>query len=140
MNLTKNQKIYIISALVIAVIVYFVFFKKKAPKVVALVTPPAPPAPQPGESGYFGDNWGWGSGPQEITPNMAMASMSGPAGNSVAGVMGESGFRPANKWPVTRESNYGGIYGRGMKGGAGESNYVTPQMRKAGSGTNFLGY
>lgn len=83
MNLTKNQ-IYIISAVVIIAVIYFMFFRKKKTPAIAM-------APKTGESGFFGEDWGWGTGPQTITPAEAIYSMSGPAGNSVAGTM-ESGF------------------------------------------------
>ena len=118
MNLTKNQ-IYIISAVVIAVIVYFMFFRKKKATTV-IVAPPAK-----SESGYFGEQWNWGTGPQEVNKADAMASMSGPAGNSVAGLMESNYVAKANAWPKTMESNF---------------NAATPEMRKVGSATNFLGY
>ena len=122
MNLTKNQ-IYIISAVVIAVIVYFVFFRKKTRTITATATS------TPAESGYYGETWGWGTGAQEITPEMAMRSMSGPAGNSVVSTMESNfnvqtglsqGHRPANAWQVTPESNY------------------SQAMLRAGSGTDWL--
>ena len=86
MKLTKNQ-IYIISAVVVIAIIYWFFFRKKK-AITAMVTPP--PAPK-SESDFFGEDWGWGTGPQQITKEQALYSMSGPAGNSVAGTM-ESGF------------------------------------------------
>jgi hypothetical protein len=115
MNLTKNQ-IYIISAVVIITVVYFMFFKKKTVVVVA------PPAPKPGESNYFGEDWGWGSGPQQITRAEALYSLSNPAGNSVAGLM-ESGFDPttglvdngrfgANAFPSNSISQKAGMFGK----------------------------
>lgn len=114
MNLTKNQ-IYIISAVIIAVIVYFMFFKKKKVTIVSS------PAAKPGESGYFGEDWGWGTGPQAISRAEAIYSMSGPAGNSVAGTM-ESGFNPAtglvengrqnNPWPTNAISQKTGLAGK----------------------------
>ena len=109
MNLTKNQ-IYIISAVVIIAVIYFMFFRKKKTPAIAM-------APKTGESGFFGEDWGWGTGPQTITPAEAIYSMSGPAGNSVAGTM-ESGFNVrtglvdngrygANAWPSNPMSQTG---------------------------------
>jgi hypothetical protein len=137
MKLTKNQ-IYIISAIVIAVVIYLIVFRKKKTTATAkLITPPMP-TPTPAESGYYGAGWGWGTGPQDITKAEALTSMSGPAGNSVAGLM-ESGYganrvpnknagsayASANKpWPQTFESNFNVNEIRG-KGGAGYD-WLTP--------------
>ena len=134
MNLTKNQ-IYIISAVVIITVVYFMFFKKKTAK--------------PGESNYFGEDWGWGSGPQEITRAEALYSLSNPDGNSVAGLM-ESGFDPttglvdngrfgANAWPSNSISQKAGMFGKlynSPNAGPGpEMNNPWPRVRES----NFAG-
>ena len=104
LNLTKNQ-IYIISAIIAIVIVYFMFFRKKKT-----------------ESNYYGDNWGWKTGPQSRSREQAMRTATGSIYDSVAGTM---------------ESNYSQDE---LTGGAPnfESNY-SQAMLQAGSATNFLG-
>ena len=120
-NLTKTQ-IYIISAIVIGIIVYFMFFHKKK------VTPAViKPATAPSESNYYGDNWGWKTGPQSVSPAQTLAMVSANVGNSVAGTM-------------TGESNYQQDQLTGGKMNF-ESNYnASAAMNRAGSATNFLGY
>jgi hypothetical protein len=112
MNLTKNQ-IYIISSVIIIAVVYFMFFrKKKTPNVAAkMVTPP--PAntetdPNPGESGYYGNQFGWNAGtnPLYTSFNQAMGSVDGNMSNSVAGIMESNynaGFKTKNVTPVERK-------------------------------------
>jgi len=84
MNLTKNQ-IYIISAVVIAVIVWFVFFRKKTAKIAMA---PAP-APAPAES-----NW---NGAWAYTPEAAMRQATGSVGNSQAANISNYDGLPAFK-------------------------------------------
>jgi hypothetical protein len=104
MTLTKNHKIYIVSALVIAVIVYFMFFRKKKTPAVAM----APATTKPAESGYFGEQWNWGTGAQNVTAADEMRIMRGTVDNSVAGTM-ENGYASANNaWRKTSESGFGG--------------------------------
>lgn len=114
-NLTKTQ-IYIISAIVLGIIVYFMFFRKKT-------VAPAKIAAAPSESNYYGDNWGWKTGPQAVSPAQTLAMVSANVGNSVAGTM-------------TGESNYQQDELTGGKMNF-ESNY-SAAMNKAGS--DFLGY
>lgn len=116
-KLTKTQ-IYIISAIIVGVIVYFMFFHKKKTAVT-----PVKPATTPSESNYYGDNWGWKQGPQAVSPAQTLAMVSANVNNSVAGTM---------------ESNY---QQDELTGGRPnfESNY-SAAMNKAGSATNFLGY
>lgn len=121
-NLTKTQ-IYIISAIVVAIIVYFLFFRKTSKPFG--MTLPAPVKANPSESNYYGDNWGWKTGPQAVSPAQTLEMVSANVNNSVAGTM-------------TGESNY---QQDELTGGRPnfESNY-SAAMNKAGSGTNFLGY
>ncbi len=116
-NLTKTQ-MYIISAIVLGIIAYFMFFHKKKAVVVAA----APAAPS--ESNYYGDNWGWKTGPQSVSPAQTLAMVSANVNNSVAGTM-------------TGESNYQQDELTGGKMNF-ESNY-SASMNRAGSATNFLG-
>ena len=83
MNLTKNQ-IYIISAVVIAVIVWFVFFRKKTAKIAMA---PVKPAATPAES-----NW---NGAWAYTPEAAMRQATGTVDNSQAGTMSNYDGIPA---------------------------------------------
>lgn len=117
-KLTKTQ-IYIISAIVVGIIVYFMFFRKHKP----IVTTGGPPVKAPSESNYYGDNWGWKQGPQAVSPAQTLAMVSANVNNSVAGTM---------------ESNY---QQDELTGGRPnfESNY-SAAMNRAGSATNFLGY
>lgn len=117
-NLTKTQ-IYIISAIIIGIIVYFMFFRKKtvAPAKIAATSTPS-------ESNYYGENWGWKTGPQSVSPAQTLAMVSANVGNSVAGTM-------------TGESNYQQDELTGGKVNF-ESNY-SAAMNRAGSATNFLG-
>jgi hypothetical protein len=116
---TKTQ-IYIFSVIVIGIIAYFVFFRKKDVAKVAAIAPAVPSTSA--ESNYYGDNWGWKTGPQAVTPAQTLAMVSANRANSVAGTMSNyqqdelTGGRP----------NF-------------ESNY-SAAMNKAGSATNFLGY
>lgn len=81
MNLTKNQ-IYIISAVILAVIVYFMFFRKKGTTSMdaqKMVAPPAAPA----ES-----NWT----PSYPSQAALLDSMRMGPSNSVAGMLGQSNY------------------------------------------------
>jgi hypothetical protein len=99
MNLTKNQ-IYIISSVIIIAVIYFMFFRKKTTSLQAakMATPPA----TPGESNWFGENWGWNGGPGLISEHEALVSASGPASNSVAGLPGILGNPPESNWEALR--------------------------------------
>jgi hypothetical protein len=119
-NLTKTQ-IYIISAIVIGIIVYFMFFRKTSKPFG--MTPPAPVKANPSESNYYGDNWGWKTGPQSVSPEQTLAMVSANVNNSVAGTM-------------TGESNYQQDELTGGKMNF-ESNY-SQEMLKVGSGLNWL--
>jgi len=143
MKLTKNH-IYIISAVVVIAIVYWFFFRKK--KITAMVTPP--PAPK-SESDFFGEDWGWGTGPQQITKEQALYSMSGPAGNSVAGTM-ESGFNVktglvengrygANAFPSNSMSQTGMFKKVQNSPNANAAQLNTPWPTSAGMETAFSG-
>ena len=106
MNLTKNQ-IYIISSVIIIAVIYFMFFRKKTTSSTAnkMAMPPADTQtdPNPGESGYYGSQFGWNAGtdPLYTSFDQAMGSVDGNMSNSVAGMM-ESNYA-AND---VNESNY----------------------------------
>jgi hypothetical protein len=81
MNLTKNQ-IYIISAVILAVIVYFMFFRNKGTTSAdanKMVTPPMASA----ESNWM---------PSYPSQSSLMSSMRMGPGNSVAGMLGQSNY------------------------------------------------
>ena len=121
-NLTKTQ-IYIISAIVLGIIVYFMFFHKTKP-FLGMIPTSEPVKANPSESNYYGDKWGWKTGPQSVSPAQTLAMVSANVGNSVAGTM-------------TGESNYQQDELTGGKVNF-ESNY-SAAMNRAGSATNFLG-
>ena len=123
LNLTKNQ-IYIISAIILGIIVYFMFFRKKTKTST--------------ESNYYGDNWGWQTGPQPRTREEAMRTATGTIYDSVAGTM-ESGYDQdqLTGGAPNFESNYSANQ-LSKNGQRNESNY-SQEMLQAGSATNFLG-
>ena len=80
MNLTKNQ-IYIISAVILAVVVYFMFFRKKGTTSTDANKMTMPPAA--GESNWM---------PQYPSQAALLGSMRMDASNSVAGMLGQSNY------------------------------------------------
>jgi hypothetical protein len=103
MNLTKNQ-IYIISSVIIIAVIYFMFFRKKTTSSTAnkMAMPPAGTQtdPNPGESGYYGSQFGWndGTNPLYTSFDQAMGSVDGNESNSVAGMM-ESNYKANALYP-----------------------------------------
>ena len=126
MNLTKNQ-IYIISSVIIIAVIYFMFFRKKTTSSTAnkMAMPPANTQtdPNPGESGYYGSQFGWNAGtdPLYTSFDQAMGSVDGNMSNSVAGIM-ESNYK-ANALSTNKYTNKNAVYSPYAANDVNESNY-----------------